>query len=137
MLRDVRTERAQSGATLPAGADTIQPFEVVPGDYGKGLILVCDHARNAFPPGYGALGLPPEQLGRHIAFDIGVEAVTRGLAACLGVPAVIFLYSRLFIDPNRGDDDPTLIMRIWASTKSFQLALAASPDSISTVRRAK
>lgn len=94
------------------GGNSTQPFEVVPGDFGKGLVLVCDHARNAFPPGYGTLGLPAEQLERHIAYDIGVEAVTRGLAASLGVPAVIYLYSRLFIDPNRGDDDPTLIMRI-------------------------
>ena len=85
---------------------------VVPGRIDRGLILLCDHAGNAMPPGYGTLGLPPEQLKRHIAYDIGAAAVTRALAAALQVPAVLTRYSRLLIDPNRGRDDPTLIMRL-------------------------
>jgi predicted N-formylglutamate amidohydrolase len=38
--------------------------------------------------------------------------VTRRLAALLHCPAVLTTFSRLLIDPNRGADDPTLIMRI-------------------------
>jgi predicted N-formylglutamate amidohydrolase len=38
--------------------------------------------------------------------------VTRQLAALLGCPAVLTTFSRLLIDPNRGADDPTTIMRI-------------------------
>ena len=38
--------------------------------------------------------------------------MTRSLAAALGVPALLTRYSRLLIDPNRGADDPTLIMRL-------------------------
>jgi predicted N-formylglutamate amidohydrolase len=38
--------------------------------------------------------------------------VTRRLAALLDCPAVLTTFSRLLIDPNRGADDPTLIMRI-------------------------
>jgi predicted N-formylglutamate amidohydrolase len=38
--------------------------------------------------------------------------VTRRLAALLCCPAVLTTFSRLLIDPNRGADDPTLIMRI-------------------------
>jgi predicted N-formylglutamate amidohydrolase len=87
-------------------------FCVLPGRCDRGLILLCDHADNALPPGYGTLGLPPDQLKRHIAYDIGAAAVTRALAAALGVPAVMTRYSRLLIDPNRGRDDPTLIMRL-------------------------
>src|SRR6476660_2438942 len=87
-------------------------FCVVPGRIDRGLILLCDHAGNPMPPGYGTLGLPPEQLKRHIAYDIGAAAVTRALAAALQVPAVLTRYSRLLIDPNRGRDDPTLIMRL-------------------------
>jgi predicted N-formylglutamate amidohydrolase len=37
--------------------------------------------------------------------------VTRALAALLDAPAVLSTYSRLIIDPNRGVDDPTLVMR--------------------------
>ena len=89
-----------------------ESFVVVPGRADGGLILVCDHAGNAFPSGYGTLGLPEAQLKRHIAYDIGAAAVTRAVAAALGVPAVLTRFSRLLIDPNRGADDPTLIMRL-------------------------
>jgi predicted N-formylglutamate amidohydrolase len=100
-----------------AAADTIagytsEAYRILPGRADSGLMLVCDHARNAFPPGYHSLGLPEEQLKRHIAYDIGAEAITEMLSASLGVPAVLTHYSRLLIDPNRGADDPTLIMRL-------------------------
>ncbi|MGE0006784.1 MAG: N-formylglutamate amidohydrolase [Parvibaculaceae bacterium] len=84
----------------------------ISGDARRGIILIADHARNTVPEEYGALGLAREQFERHIAYDIGVEAVTRGLAARLGCPAVMAAFSRLLIDPNRGADDPTLIMRV-------------------------
>ena len=77
-----------------------------------GLILLCDHAGNAFPPGYGTLGLPPAELERHIAYDIGAAGIVRAMSKQLGAPAVLSRYSRLLIDPNRGADDPTLIMRL-------------------------
>ncbi|MGI9481509.1 MAG: N-formylglutamate amidohydrolase [Hyphomicrobiales bacterium] len=91
---------------------SFQPYDVVDGDLSTGLVLVCDHARNALPEEYGDLGLPPHQLERHIGYDIGAEAVTRGIAERLGVPAIMACYSRLLIDPNRGLDDPTLVMRL-------------------------
>ena len=37
--------------------------------------------------------------------------MTRALAGLIGAPAVLSTYSRLLIDPNRGLDDPTLVMR--------------------------
>src|SRR5262249_39442771 len=40
------------------------------------------------------------------------EPVACALSASLGVPALLTRYSRLLIDPNRGIDDPTLIMRL-------------------------
>ncbi|KAB2911629.1 MAG: DUF1244 domain-containing protein [Hyphomicrobiaceae bacterium] len=101
----------------PTGAPRIEAVEhdsycILPGRADAGVILLCDHAGNAFPPAYGTLGLPPDQLARHIAYDIGAAQVTRGLAAALGAPAIMTRYSRLLIDPNRGADDPTLIMRL-------------------------
>lgn len=89
-----------------------ESYTVVPGQAGAGLLVVCDHAGNAFPPGYGTLGLQATDLGRHIAYDIGAAAITRRIAAAFGAPAVLTRYSRLLIDPNRGHDDPTLIMRL-------------------------
>jgi predicted N-formylglutamate amidohydrolase len=90
---------------------TYSAFEAVPGALDSGALIICDHASNAIPPGYGTLGLPREALDRHIAYDIGAAEVTRALAAQLGAPAVLSTYSRLIIDPNRGLDDPTLVMR--------------------------
>jgi predicted N-formylglutamate amidohydrolase len=97
-------------ATEPEPAP--HPVEVIEGSWRSGVILLCDHASNAVPPDLGDLGVPPEQFKRHIAYDIGAAAVTRGLARRLNAPALLTTFSRLVIDPNRGRDDPTLIMRL-------------------------
>ena len=101
---------AVRAATIAAAEQ--ESYVILPGRADAGLVIICDHAGNAFPPGYGTLGLPPAQLARHIAYDIGAAAITRILSARLNVPAVMTRYSRLLIDPNRGRDDPTLIMRL-------------------------
>ena len=87
-------------------------FSIIPSSATSGILLLCDHAENTLPPEYGSLGLPPEQLERHIAYDPGAAGITRHMARILGAPAVLTRYSRLLIDPNRGEYDPTLIMRI-------------------------
>jgi predicted N-formylglutamate amidohydrolase len=93
-------------------AHAAESYRILPGRADAGVIILCDHADNAFPPGYGTLGLPEEQLRRHIAYDIGAAAITERLNKSLGVPAVLTRFSRLLIDPNRGADDPTMIMRV-------------------------
>ena len=100
---------AQVDSGMAEGA--YSAFEAIPGAPDSGALIICDHASNAIPPSYGTLGLPTEALDRHIAYDIGAAEVTLALAAQLGAPAVLSTYSRLLIDPNRGLDDPTLVMR--------------------------
>ncbi len=96
-----------------AGAPSrFESFTRVDGNQAAGVILLCDHARNTLPPDYGTLGLPPGEFRRHIAYDIGAEAVTLGLAGRLEATALLTGFSRLLIDPNRGLDDPTLIMKL-------------------------
>jgi predicted N-formylglutamate amidohydrolase len=92
------------------------PFELVEGDRSRGLVLLADHARRDLPDEYGDLGLPQAEFERHIAYDIGVEAVTRHLAALLRAPVLMAGFSRLLIDPNRGEDDPTLIRQLYDGT---------------------
>lgn len=87
-------------------------FEVIEGRNDLGLLILADHATNRLPSAYGDLGLAPSAFQRHIAYDIGVEPLTRALSAALEAPAVMSCFSRLLIDPNRGEDDPTLIMKI-------------------------
>lgn len=92
------------------------PFEIIEGDRSAGLILIADHAGRNLPDEYATLGLPVSEMERHIAYDIGVEGVTRELAAILGVPAVMASFSRLLIDPNRSERDPTLIRQLYDGT---------------------
>src|SRR5438128_3212795 len=102
---------------LPMTRSTVfAPFDIVEGDRKKGVVLLADHARRDVPDEYGSLGLPAAEFERHIAYDIGVETVTRELAAALDAPAVLAGFSRLLIDPNRGEDDPTLIRQLYDGT---------------------
>ena len=89
-----------------------KPYRGIAGDAGTGLLILCDHAENSLPGPYGLLGLRPEDLHRHIAYDMGAAGVAERLAEMLGAPALLSRFSRLLIDPNRGLDDPTLIMQI-------------------------
>ncbi|MDE3174681.1 MAG: N-formylglutamate amidohydrolase [Pseudomonadota bacterium] len=100
-----------SGAAEFSVGGDFEPVERIDGPLDAGVLLLCDHARNALPPGYGALGLPAAALERHIAYDIGARWLTHRLAERLNAPAVLSTFSRLLIDPNRGADDPTLVMR--------------------------
>lgn len=76
------------------------------------LILTCEHASNAVPDELNGLGLDPAVLGLHIGYDIGAAFVARTLSEGLDAPLIEGEWSRLVIDLNRGEDDPTLIMRI-------------------------
>lgn len=99
----------QSGSTA---SSPFSPAHSVDGDFSLGLLLTADHARRDVPAEYGTLGLQTSEFDRHIAYDIGVENLTRKLASRLNAPAVLGGFSRLLIDPNRGEDDPTLIMQL-------------------------
>jgi len=110
------TRQPNQHLDVMAHSTMFAPFEIVEGDRRRGLVLVADHAKRLLPDEYGNLGLPAAEFDRHIAYDIGVEGVTRQLAAALSVPAVMARFTRLLIDPNRGDDDPTLIRQLYDGT---------------------
>lgn len=78
-------------------------------------LVTCDHASNAVPDWVsgGDLGLSHDDMTRHIAWDVGAAGVTRALAAHLDSPCILSRFSRLVIDPNRGEDDPTLLMKLY------------------------
>lgn len=97
---------------------TYQPYEIIGAGRPSRFLLTCDHATNTVPPAVngGDLGLPAADMERHIAYDIGAAGVTRALAELLQAPAILSNFSRLVIDPNRGEDDPTLLMRLYDGT---------------------
>jgi predicted N-formylglutamate amidohydrolase len=96
-----------------------KPFHVEGADRAGRWLVTCDHAANTVPeeviPG-GTLGLADEDMGRHIAYDVGALGVARPLAELLASPMIHTDFSRLVIDPNRGVDDPTLLMKIYDGT---------------------
>lgn len=78
-------------------------------------VVICDHASNRVPRqvNHGDLGLPSDDMSRHIAYDPGAAGVSKSLAAALGAPWIAASFSRLVIDPNRGEHDPTLLMKLY------------------------
>jgi len=95
-----------------SSADSFDPVHLINPSGDPSVLILCDHASNAVPVAYDRLGLPASAFERHIAYDIGAAAVARGLADRLNCPAVLAGFSRLLIDPNRGEDDPTLVMKL-------------------------
>ena len=97
---------------------TDAPFEIEGENRPGRWLVACDHATNIVPDWVhgGDLGLPAADMGRHIAYDIGAAGVTRKLAALLDSPAILSRFSRLVCDPNRGEDDPTIMMRLYDGT---------------------
>jgi predicted N-formylglutamate amidohydrolase len=85
-------------------ADEPGPFEVVNEHGTSRFLLTVDHAGRRIPRALGDLGVAPEDMDRHIAWDIGIAGVTRRLAALLDAAAILQLYSRLVIDCNRRPD---------------------------------
>lgn len=97
---------------------TYSPLSLHGQDRPGAWLITCDHATNTVPPfvGGGTLGLPAEDMNRHIAYDIGGKGVALALGEALNAPVICSNFSRLVIDPNRGLDDPTLIMQLYDGT---------------------
>lgn len=91
------------------------PFFKIPASIRPATLILCDHASNRVPDcvNGGDLGLSPSDMARHIAYDVGAAGLTRLLARDLGAGAALSNFSRLVIDPNRGPDDPTLLMKLY------------------------
>ena len=68
------------------------------------LVLVCEHASNHIPEGWGDLGLSPDQRRAHIAWDPGALGLARGVARRLEAVLVHAPVSRLVYDLNRAPD---------------------------------
>ncbi len=77
------------------------PFAVYSPDGASPFLLTCDHAGRRVPERLGDLGLSESDLQRHIAGDIGAEAMARVMAEELDAWLICQTYSRLVIDCNR------------------------------------
>ena len=93
-------------------------FEVTGENRPGRWLVTCDHASNRVPDDVagGDLGLSVADMARHIAWDVGAAGVARALGEALDSPVICSSFSRLVIDPNRGTDDPTLVMKLYDGT---------------------
>ena len=80
--------------------DPAAPRIVRPRGSGR-FVFFCDHSSNYVPLELHDLGLPPTDLARHIAWDIGAAGVTEVLSEIFDAPAIFSNTSRLVIDCNR------------------------------------
>jgi len=80
------------------------------------FFLTADHAGRAIPRSLSDLGVSQSELGRHIAWDIGIAGVTERLSEALDAAAVLQAYSRLVIDCNRRPEWETAIPTVSEAT---------------------
>jgi predicted N-formylglutamate amidohydrolase len=95
-----------------------QPYDIAGAARPSRWLVTCDHATNTVPDfvNGGSLGIAPADMARHIAYDVGAAGLARALAETLDAPLIATNFSRLVIDPNRGEDDPTLVMKLYDGT---------------------
>ncbi len=84
------------------------PFKQIGETKRGGLVCVADHASN-FVPEDVPLGIPPELLETHIAYDIGTAGIAARMARRHGIPAHLGQVSRLVIDLHREEDHPHVV----------------------------
>jgi predicted N-formylglutamate amidohydrolase len=96
----------------------VTAYRIIGADRPSRWLITCDHASNRIPAdiGGGSLGISPADMNRHIAYDPGAAGLAVALGDYLDAPVILSDFSRLVIDPNRGEDDPTLIMKLYDGT---------------------
>lgn len=95
-----------------------KPFEIFKSRSQVPWVIICDHASNLVPKSIagGDLGLNNKEMHRHIAFDVGARNLAIKLGNILDASVICSNFSRLIIDPNRGEKDPTLVMQLYDGT---------------------
>ena len=91
------------------------------------VVVTCEHASERLPSPWT---LPEEDTwlrGTHWMSDIGAASLARRLAERLGADAVLAGFSRILVDPNRDEDDETLI-RTHADGRRIALNQGVSPE---------
>ena len=82
------------------------PFHHITSSPSARLLILCDHASSVIPDPLECLGLGPEDLASHIAWDIGAAALARRLATDLNASCLLAGVSRLVVDCNRAPHSP-------------------------------
>lgn len=85
-----------------------EAYEIVRGGDRSSVILTCEHASERMPPPWRWPDADQRIAGTHWAFDLGAADLTRELADRLGAVGILSRFSRLLVDPNRAEHEPSL-----------------------------
>jgi predicted N-formylglutamate amidohydrolase len=110
-------ELAAPDTAVRRAAEHIAPALTINAGGRSPFVLVCDHASNRIPEGYGNLGLSLVQRLMHVAWDPGALAVSLQLSDLLDAPLVHSTVSRLVVDCNRTLEAVDLISPISERTE--------------------
>jgi predicted N-formylglutamate amidohydrolase len=83
------------------GQSDPDPVELLRPDAAGAVVLTCEHGGRDVPASLAAHAPDVQDMGRHIAYDIGAREVAVALSESLSAPLVVQRYSRLVIDCNR------------------------------------
>jgi len=75
--------------------------QVVNPDGSSSVLLVCEHANHFIPDAFKNLGLSPDNLESHVAWDPGADALAQNLSRAMDAVLVRGVVSRLVYDCNR------------------------------------
>ena len=101
-----------TGSAATAGPEGGETVELWNPDGAGEFVIVCEHAANAVPAEFAGLGLTPELLASHIAWDPGAREVARAMAERLDAPLVAQRVSRLLYDCNRPPDAESAVPEV-------------------------
>jgi predicted N-formylglutamate amidohydrolase len=107
---------SEADTSLLLGTEDVPPVWEKNAGGRSPFLLTCDHYGRLIPRMLGDLGMPADELTRHIAWDIGIAGVAEALSKHLDAHLVAQRYSRLVIDCNRPPAAPSSIPRISEAT---------------------
>lgn len=85
-----------------------EAYEIVRAGADASVILTCEHASERMPEPWRWPEADRRLVGTHWAFDLGAADLTRELAVHMGAVGVLSRFSRLLVDPNRGEHETSL-----------------------------
>lgn len=109
------------------------PFDVLNENSAAPLVIMAEHAGNAVPDALNGLGMPPDVLRTHIAYDPGAREIGTRLADAFGAFAIFGNYSRLVVDLNREMSSEDLFLKERCGNNIPKNALLTTLDKASRI----
>jgi predicted N-formylglutamate amidohydrolase len=89
-------------------SEIAEAYEIVRAGEDASVILTCEHASERLPEPWRWPEADRRLEGTHWSFDLGAADLTRELATRMRCVAVLSRFTRLLVDPNRAEHEPSL-----------------------------